>query len=98
MTMKGSGRARVIPSEVTCRSSMASSRADCVLGLARFISSPTTMLAKIGPALNVLDENMPFSAQREQDQLDHVALSLYHFLDVGRDPVEPFAERLDLLC
>ena len=33
---------------MTWRSAMASSRADCVLGEARLISSPSTMLAKIG--------------------------------------------------
>ncbi len=40
------------PSEVTCRSSMASNRAACVLGDARLISSPTTMLANTAPGLN----------------------------------------------
>ena len=34
---------------MTCRSSIASSSADCVFGEARLISSPRTMLAKIGP-------------------------------------------------
>ena len=41
-----------MPSTVTCRSSMASRRADWVLGEARLISSPRTMLAKIGPGRN----------------------------------------------
>ena len=39
-------------STVTCRSSMHSSSADCVLGEARLISSPTTMLAKTPPGRN----------------------------------------------
>jgi hypothetical protein len=39
-------------STVTCRSSMHSSRADWVLGEARLISSPTTMLAKTPPGRN----------------------------------------------
>ena len=37
---------------MTWRSSMASSSADCVFGEARLISSPSTMLAKIGPGRN----------------------------------------------
>src|ERR671912_256222 len=41
-----------MPSTVTCRSSMDSSRAAWVLGEARLISSPRTMLAKIAPGLN----------------------------------------------
>ena len=41
-----------MPSTVTWRSSMASSRADWVLGEARLISSPRTMLAKIAPGWN----------------------------------------------
>ena len=41
-----------MPSTVTWRSSMHSSSADWVLGEARLISSPTTMLAKIAPGLN----------------------------------------------
>jgi len=42
----------VVPSTLTCRSSIDSSKADWVLGEARLISSPTTMLAKIAPGLN----------------------------------------------
>ena len=41
-----------MPSTVTCRSSMHSSSADWVLGEARLISSPTTMLAKTPPGRN----------------------------------------------
>ena len=37
---------------VTCPSSMTSRSAACVFGLARLISSASTMLAKIGPAWN----------------------------------------------
>ena len=39
-------------SVVTCRSSIASSNADWVLGGARLISSPNTRLAKMGPGRN----------------------------------------------
>ena len=38
---------------VTCRSSIASSRADCVLAGARLISSPSRTLVKTGPRLQV---------------------------------------------
>ena len=41
-----------MPSTVTWRSSMHSSRADCVLGEARLISSPSTMLANTAPGRN----------------------------------------------
>ncbi len=41
-----------MPSTVTWRSSMASSRADWVLGVARLISSASTIWAKIGPGRN----------------------------------------------
>ena len=37
---------------MTCSSSMHSSSADCVLGEARLISSPTTMFANTGPGRN----------------------------------------------
>ena len=52
MTRKGSRSGRVTPSTVTCCSAIASSRADCVFGIARLISSTRTTFAKIGPALN----------------------------------------------
>jgi hypothetical protein len=52
MTMNGGSRTYVTPSTVTCRSSMHSSSADCVLGDARLISSPTTTFANTGPGLN----------------------------------------------
>ena len=41
------------PPTVTLRSCIASSSADCVLGVARLISSASTMCAKIGPALEL---------------------------------------------
>ena len=41
-----------MPSTLTWRSSIDSSSADWVLGDARLISSPTTMLAKMPPGLN----------------------------------------------
>ena len=37
------------PSTGTCASSIASSKADCVFGVARLISSASTIWAKIGP-------------------------------------------------
>ncbi len=52
ITMKGWVSGYVVPSTVTWRSSMASSRADCVFGEARLISSPSTMLANTGPGRN----------------------------------------------
>ena len=53
ITMNGVPSGYVTVSTVTCRSSMHSSSADCVLGLARLISSPRTMLAKIAPGLEL---------------------------------------------
>ena len=52
ITMNGSCSEYVVPSTVTWRSSMDSSSADWVLGEARLISSPSTMLANTGPGLN----------------------------------------------
>ena len=43
---------RVSPSMVTWRSSIASSSADCVRGLARLISSASTNWASSGPGRN----------------------------------------------
>ena len=50
--MNGACSRYVVPSTVTWRSSMHSSSADWVLGEARLISSPSTMLANTGPGLN----------------------------------------------
>ena len=52
ITMNGDSRWYVVLSTVTWRSSMHSSSADWVLGEARLISSPTTMLAKTPPGRN----------------------------------------------
>ncbi len=52
MTVNGVASALVLPSTVTWPSSMLSSRADWVFGLARLISSPMTMFANTGPGLN----------------------------------------------
>src|SRR3990172_3242851 len=52
MTRNGSGIRWVTPSMVACRSSMHSRSADCVLGVARLISSASTIWAMIGPGLN----------------------------------------------
>jgi hypothetical protein len=51
-TKNGSGRACVVPSTVTCSSSIASSRADWVFGGARLISSARTTFANTGPSRN----------------------------------------------
>jgi heme/copper-type cytochrome/quinol oxidase subunit 3 len=48
-TKKGSGSRWVTPSTVTCRSSIASSNADWVRGVARLISSTSTTWANTGP-------------------------------------------------
>ena len=48
-TRNGSASRRVTPSTVTCCSAIASSRADCVFGIARLISSTRTTLANTGP-------------------------------------------------
>ena len=48
----GSGSARVTPSALTWRSSIASSRPDWVLGVARLISSASSTWVKIGPGWN----------------------------------------------
>ncbi len=52
ITRNGVASTWVVPSTVTWCSSIASSRADCVLGEARLISSARTMLAKIAPGRN----------------------------------------------
>ncbi len=49
MTKKGVGNGRVSPSMVTCFSSIASSSALWVLGLARLITSASSTWAKTGP-------------------------------------------------
>ena len=51
-TKKGRAMACVTPSTVTWRSSIASSKADWVFGVARLISSVRTICAIIGPARN----------------------------------------------
>lgn len=51
-TMKGSGSARAAPSTLTCRSSMASSRAAWVFGGVRLISSASSRLVNTGPSRN----------------------------------------------
>ncbi len=51
-TMDGGGIPCPTPSTVTCCSSITSSRADCVLGEARLISSPSTMFANTGARWN----------------------------------------------
>ncbi len=51
-TRNGLGSGWVVPSTVVCPSSMHSRSADCVLGEARLISSPITMLEKTGPGRN----------------------------------------------
>ena len=55
MTTNGRGRSRVTPSTDTVRSSIASSSADCVRGVARLISSASTIDANTGPLWNAND-------------------------------------------
>ncbi len=52
MTRNGLPTGCATPSTVTRPSSMTSSRADCVFGEARLISSARTMVWKIGPGWN----------------------------------------------
>ncbi len=52
MTRNGAVTGWVTPSIVTWPSSMTSSSADCVFGLARLISSASTMVANTGPRWN----------------------------------------------
>src|SRR6266511_4781120 len=52
ITMNGRASSYETPSTVTCCSCMHSSKADCVFGEARFISSTRRRLAKTGPGLN----------------------------------------------
>ena len=52
-TRNGTPTCRVIPSIVTLPSSMTSRSADWVFGLARLISSASTMFAKIGPGVEL---------------------------------------------
>src|SRR5207247_10802743 len=49
MTKNGSSSRWRVPPMVTLCSCIASSRADCVFGVARLISSASTIWAKIGP-------------------------------------------------
>ena len=49
MTKNGSSSRWIVPPTVTLCSCIASSRADCVFGVARLISSASTIWAKIGP-------------------------------------------------
>ena len=51
-TMKGLPTGWGTPSTVTRPSSITSSRADCVFGEARLISSASTTVAKMGPGWN----------------------------------------------
>ena len=53
MTKNGAGSLRVSPSAVTWCSSIASSSADCVFGVARLTSSARITCAKIGPGWNL---------------------------------------------
>ena len=51
-TINGSSIFRVMPSTLTCRSCIHSSKADCDFGGARLISSTITKLENIGPDRN----------------------------------------------
>lgn len=50
MTRNGSGSGKLAPSTVTCRSSIASSRADWVFGGVRLISSASSRFVNTGPS------------------------------------------------
>ena len=67
MTKKGSGSGRVSPSAVTWCSSMASSSAHCVFGVARLTSSARITCAKIGPGWNL---KLPLSRSKMDDADD----------------------------
>src|SRR5579864_411475 len=64
MTKNGSGRCIVSWPTVTSRSCMAWSRAACVLGGVRLISSARMMLAKIGPGTNRNDRRPASGSSR----------------------------------
>ena len=49
-TWNGRGSWKLVPSTVTCRSAIASSSADWVLGAVRLISSASRMPVNTGPA------------------------------------------------
>ena len=58
-TKKGFGNGRVVSPTLTVRSCIPSSRADCVLGVARFTSSARTILAKMGPGWKLNTRLLP---------------------------------------
>ena len=82
ITKNGSGSARVSPSTVTWCSSIASSSALCVLGVARLTSSASITCAKIGPGWNL--------------KAAAVALEDRHADDVGRQQVAGELDALEL--
>ena len=78
MTKKGSGSLRVSVSTVTWCSSIASSNALCVLGVARFTSSARITWAKIGPGWNL---NEPLSrSYTETPMMSAGSMSLVNWM------------------
>src|ERR1039458_7489368 len=69
MTRKGSSSSWVVLPLVTVRSCMASSSADCVLGVARLISSASTRLAKMGPCWKRRDLRICATCERRRWRL-----------------------------
>ena len=62
--MNGLGRGMVVPSAVTWRSSIASSRADCDRADARFNSSAIKTLVKMGPGRKTGSRSVPVKDHR----------------------------------
>ena len=71
MTRNGAASGRVWPSIVTCRSAIASSSADCVLGGARLISSASSRLVKTGPGRN---SNSALSARKTDEPVTSLGI------------------------
>ena len=81
---------------MTCRSAIASSRADCVLGAARLISSASTRLAKTGPGRKTIFGESPCAVAAEQFVAGDVGgHQVRRELDPRELPVERRGEGLD---
>src|SRR5581483_11799533 len=84
--MNGRGSGYVEWSTETCASFMASSSADCVLGVVRLISSASTMLVKSGPALNT---NSPrFGSHTETPSTSDGSMSEVNWMRWNETPME----------
>ena len=89
-TRNGRGRRYVVPSTVTWRSCMASSSAACVLAGARFTSSPSTRLPKIGPGRK---RNSPLVASKTVAPGDVRRQQVGRELDAGEAEVRDLGQR-----